>query len=265
MDRDATCFRHPEREAAGVCVRCDRTACIEDLVRAPVGYQCSDCVRGGPEVRRLGDPAPTPAVTRTLVVAIVAVGLLTSFGAVGIRAFALVPLLVGSGEPWRLVTSAFLHGGFLHLAFNALLLWQLGRALEPSVGPRGMLGLAAAGMAGGGLGVVLLSWLTVATPLARLPLLGWTLATGPTTATVGASGAVFGLMGAVLGLHRRRGLDPRSTVVGSPLVSASAVPSAWPPSLPVAPTRVSSNVLAAKNPAQQPLPLPDPRAQQELP
>lgn len=223
MDRDATCARHPERPADGVCVRCDRAVCADDLIEAPVGYHCTDCVRGGPDVRRLGDPAATPAVTRTLVLAIVGAAVLTSVGGVSVRSFALVPLLVGSGEPWRLVTSAFLHAGIVHLAFNALLLWQLGQVLEPSVGPRGMLGLAAAGMAGGGLGVVALSWLTVATPLPRLPLIGWLLATGPMTATVGASGAVFGLMGAVLGTHRRRGIDPRTTPIGASVSSLVAL------------------------------------------
>jgi membrane associated rhomboid family serine protease len=223
MDRDATCARHPERPADGVCVRCGRAVCADDLVAAPVGYHCADCVRGGPEVRRLGEPRPTPAVTRALVAAILGVAVLTSLGLVGVRTFTLVPVLVGAGEPWRLVTSAFLHAGAVHLAFNALLLWQLGSALEPAVGPRGLLGLAAAGMAGGGFGVVALSWLTVATPLPAIPLLGRLLATGPTTATVGASGAVFGLMGAVLGLHRRRGVDPRSTGLGATVSSLVAL------------------------------------------
>ncbi len=221
MERDATCARHPGRPAVTVCARCDRPTCAEDLVVAPVGYHCVDCVRGAPPVRRLGDRAGTPA-TRGLVGAIAVVAALTSFGAVGVRGFALIPALVAA-EPWRLITSALLHAGLLHLGLNALLLWQLGQALEPRVGPRGMVGLAAAGMAGGGLGVVTLAWLTVATPLADVPLLGWVLATGPGSATVGASGAVFGLMGAVLGIHRRRGVDPRSTPTGAAVTSLVGV------------------------------------------
>ena len=218
MDRDATCARHPGRPAVTVCARCERPTCAEELVPAPVGYQCGDCVGGAPPVRRLGEHPPAGAMTRSLVGAVLAVGLLTATGSVPFRTFALVPALVAT-EPWRLVSSALLHGGLLHLAFNALLLWQLGQVLEPRVGPRGLAGLAAAGMAGGGLGVVAMAWLTVATPLVDVPLVGRLLATGPLGATVGASGAVFGLMGAVLGIHRRRGIDPRTTPIGSAVSS----------------------------------------------
>jgi membrane associated rhomboid family serine protease len=38
------------------------------------------------------------------------------------------------GEPWLLVTSAFLHANLMHVAFNGLLLWQLGHMLEPALG-----------------------------------------------------------------------------------------------------------------------------------
>lgn len=221
MDRDATCARHPGRPAVTVCARCGSPTCAEELVEAPVGYQCGACVAEAVPARRLGSATATPA-TRGLVAAIVGVALLTSVGALGAGPFALVPLLVPA-EPWRLVTSAFLHAGLLHLGFNALLLWQLGQVLEPRVGTRGMLGLSAAGMAGGSLGVIAMSWLTVATPLTDVPVLGWVLATGPVTATVGASGAVFGLMGAVLGILRRRGVDPRSNPLGASVSSLVAI------------------------------------------
>jgi len=189
--------------------------CGDDLIEAPVGYQCIDCARSAPPVRRLTDAVPTPTVTRALVVLIVGAALLGTTGAVSVRTFGLVPVLVGLGEWWRLVTSAFLHAGFLHLAFNGILLWRLGQMLEPAVGPGAFAGLAASGMAGGSLGVVGLSWLVVATPIGALPAAGWVLGAGPTTVTVGASGAVFGLMGAVLVLLRQRGIDPWATQEGS--------------------------------------------------
>lgn len=221
MDRDATCARHPGRPAVTVCARCGAPTCADELVDAPVGYQCGACAGEAVPARRLADAAATPA-TRGLVAAIVGVALLSASGVVGTRAFALVPVLVAS-EPWRLVTSAFLHAGLLHLGFNALLLWQLGQVLEPRVGTRGMLGLSAAGMAGGSLGVMVMAWLTVATPLLDVPLVGRALATGPATATVGASGAVFGLMGAVLGILRRRGVDPRTNPIGASVSSLVAI------------------------------------------
>lgn len=215
MDPNAACARHPGRPALTICNRCERPMCGDDLIEAPVGRQCVDCARSAPPVRRLGDPPPTPTVTRVLVIAIVAVAALGTTGAVDARTFGLVPALVGLGDWWRLVTSAFLHGGLTHLAFNGLLLWRLGQMLEPMVGPGAFLGLAASGMAGGSLGVVGLSWLVVATPLGSSAAVGRLLGAGPLTITVGASGAVFGLMGAVLMLLRRRGIDPWSTSDGS--------------------------------------------------
>jgi len=38
------------------------------------------------------------------------------------------------GGYWALLTSVFVHTGFLHLAFNLFWLWMLGRALERSIG-----------------------------------------------------------------------------------------------------------------------------------
>ena len=214
MDTPVECARHPGRAALTICARCERPMCADDLIEAPVGYQCVDCARSGPTVRRLTDRPALP-LTQALVLTIVGVALLGTTGVVDARSFGLVPVLVGLGEWWRLITSAFLHGGLLHLAFNGILLWRLGESLEPAVGTPTFAGLAASGMAGGGLGVVGLAWLGAATSLDRIPLLGWVLASGPLTITVGASGMVFGLMGALLAMLRRRGIDPWSTSVGS--------------------------------------------------
>lgn len=215
MDAPIACARHPERAAVTVCRRCERPICVADAVEAPVGHQCVDCVRDAPPVRRLGDIPATPLVTRVLVGAIVVVALLGTTGVVDARTFGLIPVLVGLGEWWRLITSAFLHGGLVHLAFNGLLLWRLGQMLEPALGPAPFLGVTASGLTGGGLGVVGLSWLVVATPLQEVPVAAGLLGAGPVTITVGASGAVFGLMGAVLVLLRRRGIDPWATSEGS--------------------------------------------------
>jgi len=73
-------------------------------------------------------------------------------------------------------TYAFLHGGFLHLLFNMLMVMHLGRDAVARLGQRGFLLLYLLSAAGGAAAFALLS----ASP-------------GP---MVGASGAVFGLFGA---------------------------------------------------------------------
>ena len=91
---------------------------------------------------------------------------------------------VDAGEYYRLVTSAFLHDGIFHLAFNMYILWILGQLLEAGFGRSRFLSLFVVSMLGGAFGVLLLS---------------------PNSPTVGASGAVFGLMGAMVLVQRAIG------------------------------------------------------------
>jgi membrane associated rhomboid family serine protease len=84
---------------------------------------------------------------------------------------------VANGEWWRLISSAFLHYGPIHLILNMLGLWWLGGPLEQQLGTRRFAMLyAVAGLAGSA-GALLLT---------------------PNSVTVGASGAIFGIMGAML-------------------------------------------------------------------
>lgn len=78
-----------------------------------------------------------------------------------------------ASEPWRLVSSAFLHIGPLHLLLNMWALVAFGRLVEEVLGPRRFLVLYAACAAAGG----------IASALAH-----------PQTLAAGASGAVWGLM-----------------------------------------------------------------------
>jgi rhomboid protease GluP len=98
---------------------------------------------------------------------------------------ALNPALVAQGEVWRLVTSAFMHSGFTHLALNMLSLYFLGAFAEVSFGRGRFLALyLISGIAGG------LAFLYFGAFDAR---------------AVGASGAIFGLLGGVFGFATRRG------------------------------------------------------------
>lgn len=98
------------------------------------------------------------------------------------------PLTLES-QPWRLVTSLFVHGGLLHVGLNMLALWQAGPVVEQLHGPRRFLAL----YLGAGL-------------LASVASLWWR----PEVNSVGASGAIFGVIAALLvDLRLRRDLMPR--------------------------------------------------------
>ena len=90
-------------------------------------------------------------------------------------AVSLIPKLVPS-EPWRLLTSAFAHGGLTHIGFNMLMLYLLGRQLEDWLGKGKFLTVYLLSAFGGSAFFVLLA--------------------NPGSAAVGASGAIFGLFGA---------------------------------------------------------------------
>jgi rhomboid protease GluP len=92
------------------------------------------------------------------------------------------------GEPWRLGSSMFLHGGLMHLVMNLIGLASGGLLVERLYGRLGMtLVYVLAGLAGG-----------LASALAH-----------PMTVAIGASGAIFGLFGAIGAyfIAHRRQLD----------------------------------------------------------
>ncbi len=47
---------------------------------------------------------------------------------------------LATGEYWRLITPTFLHFGFLHILFNSLILWEVGRRIELAKGSLHYLG-----------------------------------------------------------------------------------------------------------------------------
>ncbi|MFH0737309.1 MAG: rhomboid family intramembrane serine protease [Candidatus Micrarchaeota archaeon] len=108
-------------------------------------------------------------------------------------AFELNPYLALS-EPWRLVTSIFLHdaSGFMHIFFNAYALFMFGSILETQIRKREFLILFfGAGIIGSIL--YLLTTLGPAPPLCRDPVTGAVML----CSALGASGAIYGILGAV--------------------------------------------------------------------
>jgi len=104
-------------------------------------------------------------------------------------------------EPWRLLTSAFLHSPslILHIVFNMLVLYQVGPWLEQALGRARFLALYLVCALGGSVGYLLLG-VHAGFPLDRQP------------SVVGASGAVFGLFGALLVLTKSLGRHDQALI-----------------------------------------------------
>jgi membrane associated rhomboid family serine protease len=89
---------------------------------------------------------------------------------------------VAHGEWWRLVSSAFLHYGILHLGLNMVSLYFGGRILEVVIGRWRFLTLYLVAAVAGSAGALYVD---------------------SASASAGASGAIFGVFGALLVLERR--------------------------------------------------------------
>ena len=193
------------------CTRCERPICPECLRPASVGFQCPDCVKqGNATVRRptapygggiVGRPGMVSLILGLInVVAFVATvatapgGLTANTGSKLFDELELVPLRVAvDSEYWRLLGSAFLHIGLLHLAGNMLALAIVGPALERVFGWWRFLAIYFVGALGGAVAVYLFG--------------------SPYGAVAGASGAIYGLFAATLIVVRKLGLDARFVVL----------------------------------------------------
>ena len=218
------CPRHPDRESYVRCQRCERPVCPECQRPAAVGVQCVDCVR---EQNRGMRPTRTvfggavgttaPRVTQVIIAACVAIYLLQIAGTGVTERFTYVPVLT-LAEPWRLITSAFLHspGLFLHILFNLYALWLTGPYLESLLGRARFIALFAISALGGSV-----FYLLLADPSNQQEWFGGAL---------GASGAVFGLFAALLVVNRRLGREsgPIIAVIGINAVLGFVLPNvAW--------------------------------------
>lgn len=156
--------------------------------------------------------------TYTLIAICVAVYALQRIDPAVTEAGAFVPLL-GDDQPWRFLSSAFLHspGMIAHILFNMLCLWQVGQWLEPMLGWARFLTLYLISALGGSVGYLL---------LAAPPTSAFDLGHGWLTPMVGASGAVFGLFGATVVFLRHVGASLGGMVVL--LVINAALPLLYP-------------------------------------
>ena len=186
----SVCYRHPDREAYVRCQRCERPICPECQTEAAVGFLCPDDAGKRPSrssVRRIAGGA-TP-VTTTLVVANIVIWLLQLIPGSLVTAYLEYVPLATFIQPWRLVTSAFVHdpSNVLHVGLNMYTVFIFGRILEPLLGRWRFLALYLISAVGGSLGVLILA--------------------DPTVTVVGASTACFGLMAAYFVVARKFGAN----------------------------------------------------------
>lgn len=199
------CYRHPDRPGGIRCQRCERPICPQCMSTASVGFHCPECAKGGAQKVYRGIPSlrQRPIVMQVLIGLNVLVYLATAgtsrtqpwtdggqalarFGWRGVEADGVLFGPLVPDEPWRLVTSGFLHDGIFHLGINMWSLYILATVLEPVLGRLRFGVLYGACLLTGSLGVALLS---------------------PEDPTLGASGAIYGLLGALVVVARKRNID----------------------------------------------------------
>ena len=189
------CYRHPDRQSYILCQRCGRTICPQCQTQAAVGVHCPECIREAQASAPRQKSAILSSLRRTRDAPVV------TFSIIGVTALVYVLQLLPDspvtsalafygpftpGEPWRLLTSLFVHsqGSLLHILFNMFSLFIFGPLLEGMVGRVRFLALYLIAGLGGSVAVLLLA---------------------PYTPVVGASGAIFGLLGAYFVIQRKLG------------------------------------------------------------
>jgi membrane associated rhomboid family serine protease len=175
-----------------------------------VGMRCPECARQRTKVKTMRNVSYTGfQVTQALIAINVVI-----FLAEGSNAYTLsstpVPdtwllqhgylyaTLIGHAHQYyRLLLAGFIHWDLLHIGSNMLVLFFVGRLIEPALGRVRFVSIYFVGLFAGSLGALLLS---------------------PDAATAGASGAIFGLLGGAFIELRHRGIDPWQTGIGGTIV-----------------------------------------------
>jgi membrane associated rhomboid family serine protease len=199
-----TCYRHPNRETAVSCSSCGRPICPECMTPTPVGMRCPECM--GQRTRVVRNPTGTPTAlsmggfpATVILIAINVIVYLVEIAKgsggltneMGIKTIYDVGALWGpavheGGDWWRIFTSGFVHVSIFHIGFNMLLLYFIGRLLEPAIGTLRF--------------TVIYFVCLVAGSFCAL----WF---SPDTVSAGASGAIFGILGATFVVARGRNIE----------------------------------------------------------
>jgi membrane associated rhomboid family serine protease len=217
------CYRHTNRETGVSCSNCGRPICPECMTPTSVGMRCPECATQKTQIRRPTGPSFSGfatwsggsrwTVTNVLIAINVLVflaevgtgvsiggsdphgwvfnhGSLVGLTLTGHNPYQGPPGYVGNHQYWRLLTSGFLHEGLIHIAFNMLSLWMIGRTLEPAIGRTNFAAIYFSSLLAGSFGALVFT---------------------PDVATAGASGAVFGVFGAFAAVAYSRGISLVST------------------------------------------------------
>ena len=79
------CANHPGRETGLRCNRCNKPICVSCAVRTPVGYRCTECVRGQQETFETASNLQVgAAAVISAVAAVFAIGILSFLGFFGL-------------------------------------------------------------------------------------------------------------------------------------------------------------------------------------
>ena len=173
------------------------------MTTTSVGMRCPECASDRTKVvRARTQPMVNHLRVTYALIAINVIAFLTEKGQFTVSGDNLHGSVINNGvlyrggilahQYFRLVSSAFLHENFLHIAFNMYLLYLLGRLLEPAIGSIRFTAIYVVSLLAGSAGVL------VATA----------------TASLGASGAIFGLMGAAAVELRARGVSVMQSGIG---------------------------------------------------
>ncbi len=186
------------------------------MTPTPVGMRCPECARERTKVKTVRSGPSTPIVTQALIVINVIVfvaetatcaplgggggGALWFHGALfgpALTANNPFPFYTGTHGYWRLFTAGFLHDGILHILFNMVFLYIMGRMLEPAIGRLNFAVVYVVSLLAGSFGALLFV---------------------PDSPSIGASGACFGVLGALIVIAYHRGISIWQSGLGLTLV-----------------------------------------------